>query len=193
MAAATLSRFRPAGTPPKRGRTLRATIGLAHSRSGTITPSTSRAIGPESSVTHPRASQFSAIPLSDLAQAGNLGAATGAGASRLDAPTVFCKGTRFAQWAGREQRSGQFGSGSGLRRKSVGCARLNQLRGVYRGAKFMTKQAAPLTPIMALPGPPLYQQFQITFAQTNVPQQIPAFRVRPGASVTLFPTTPPRE
>ena len=54
----------------------------------------------------------------------------------------------------------------------------------------MTKQAAPLTPIMALPGPPLYQQFQITFAQTNVPQQIPAFRVRPGASVTLFPTTP---
>ena len=53
---------------PKRGRTLRATIGLAHSRSGTITPSTSRAIGPESSVTHPRASQFSAIPLSDLAR-----------------------------------------------------------------------------------------------------------------------------
>lgn len=53
----------------------------------------------------------------------------------------------------------------------------------------MTKQAAPLTPIMDAPGPPLYVQLQILFAVTGTPYQVPSFKVPPGASVTIFPTT----
>lgn len=48
---------------------------------------------------------------------------------------------------------------------------------------------APLTLSEALPGPALYEQFQVIFAATNVPQQVPSFIVPPGASVVLFPTT----
>ena len=53
----------------------------------------------------------------------------------------------------------------------------------------MAKQTKPLTPISAIPGPALYEQFQVLFATTNVPQQVPAFVVPPGASVVLYPTT----
>ncbi len=53
----------------------------------------------------------------------------------------------------------------------------------------MTKKALPLALAESLPGPPLYEQFQIVFAATNVPQNVPSFVVPPGASVTLFPTT----
>lgn len=53
----------------------------------------------------------------------------------------------------------------------------------------MAKQTKPLTPISAIPGPALYEQFQVLFAATNVPQQVPGFVVPPGASVALYPTT----
>lgn len=53
----------------------------------------------------------------------------------------------------------------------------------------MTKKMPPLALAETLPGPPLYQEFQVIFANTNVPQQVPGFIVPPGATVTLFPTT----
>ncbi len=53
----------------------------------------------------------------------------------------------------------------------------------------MTQKAPPLALSESLPGPPLYQQFQIIFAETGLAHQMPSFVVPPGASVTLFPTT----
>lgn len=52
----------------------------------------------------------------------------------------------------------------------------------------MTKKL-PLALAESLPGPPLYESFQVIFSVTNKPQQVPPFVVPPGASVTLYPTT----
>jgi hypothetical protein len=51
----------------------------------------------------------------------------------------------------------------------------------------MAKKTLPLALAESLPGPALYETFQLVLKASQVPQNFPAYHVPPGASVTLYP------